>query len=92
MGIHPMSKAPEPVEPVVVHRWGIIGPYGNIWTPDTFAKPEDAEDHLRSFWGRQGFDGYYAAPVEVTVRDITTGDTPRVKLIARALSRAGANR
>lgn len=72
-------------EAIVVHRWAIIGPYGNIWTPTLFDKPEQAEDHLRGFWGRQGFDGYFAAPVEVTICDLTSAEMPRVKLVHASL-------
>jgi hypothetical protein len=27
-------------EAIIEHAWGIIGPYGNIWTPRTFDTPE----------------------------------------------------
>lgn len=38
------------LRPVVKHGWGILNPYGNIWTDKTFESPEEAYEYLKAFW------------------------------------------
>lgn len=45
--MHP-SELPQPhVEHGV---WGIISPYGNIWSPLVFDTPEKEREHLTIYW------------------------------------------
>jgi hypothetical protein len=30
--------------------WGILNPYGDVWTPEIFETPEQAQKHLEDFW------------------------------------------
>jgi hypothetical protein len=30
--------------------WGILNPYGDIWTTRTFETEQDARDHVAAFW------------------------------------------
>lgn len=31
-------------------QWGILNPYGDLWTYETFATPEAAREHVADFW------------------------------------------
>lgn len=41
--------------------WGILNPYGDIWSTSTFETPEDAKRHLAKFW-----DGIVVKGVDLT--------------------------
>jgi len=32
------------------HGYGIVGPYGNMWTSEVFSTPERARAHIANFW------------------------------------------
>lgn len=59
------------------HRWGILNPYGDIWTSDTFETRSAAAAHVVDFWSREGFTAadqspsninrFRVVPVKVTV-------------------------
>jgi hypothetical protein len=53
------------------HAYGIRGPYGNIWTPETFPTPEAAAAHVRAFWGddQTKLRGFHIVPVEIRISD-----------------------
>lgn len=44
------SKARKPYR---ARRIGIVNPYGDIWTPDTFDNAEQARAYIAEFWRRQ---------------------------------------
>lgn len=60
------EKKPRPYE---MSRFGILNPYGDIWTPDTFDSPEEAEEHVAEFF--KGIETdltmFKVIPVNVTV-------------------------
>lgn len=33
-----------------IDRYGILNPYGDVWSPDTFSTIALAERHVREFW------------------------------------------
>lgn len=58
-------------------RFGILNPWGELWTDDTFLSEADAREHIVWFWSQPGFRGQYRTaealakfkivPVRVTV-------------------------
>lgn len=50
-------------------RWGIINPFGGVWTPETFPTEKDAWDHLRRFWepNAKDLDTFSVEQVRITV-------------------------
>lgn len=60
----------ERIRPRIEDRIGILNPYGQLWTDDTFTDHKAAARHLREFWAKnKDFDirRYSYAPVVVTV-------------------------
>lgn len=37
-------------KPARAERWGILNPWGDVWTYDTFDTPEAARKHVADFW------------------------------------------
>jgi hypothetical protein len=37
-------------KPARGEAWGILNPYGDVWTYDTFQTERAARDHLMAFW------------------------------------------
>jgi hypothetical protein len=52
-----------------VERFGIINPYGGIWTPNTFDTPEDAARYVSNYWksDAEKIKGFKVVLVSVTV-------------------------
>lgn len=52
-------------------RFGIINPYGGIWSPETFGTKDAAWEHLRTFWRgtkmENELDGFTVEHVKITV-------------------------
>lgn len=49
--------------------WGILNPYGDLWTWQTFDTPEDARRYVAEFWRNNSkVDLASFQPVRVTVR------------------------
>ena len=51
-------------------QFGIVNPYGQIWTTDTFDSPEAAQAHLNAFWRgtkEAGIERFAIVPVRVRV-------------------------
>lgn len=46
------KRRPAPTKPAPARRdgFGIVGPYGNVWSIDVFDTPSQAERHLADFW------------------------------------------
>ena len=44
----PLKRDPGPYETRAL--WGIMNPYGSLWTDQAFESPADAESYLRNFW------------------------------------------
>lgn len=63
-----MSKKPKPYRR---ERLGIINPYGDIWTSETFDTEQAARKYIADFWrGLQGeadIDQFKVVPVVVRV-------------------------
>lgn len=54
-------------------RYGILNPYGDVWTPDTFNTMLGAEQHVRDFWAKQpdhDLSKYKVVVVNVTVSPV----------------------
>lgn len=56
-----------------LERFGILNPYGQFWTPDTFNSRDDAEQCIRNFWRGQAADDFLKRakiiPVKITVEE-----------------------
>jgi len=46
-------------------RFGILNPFGDLWTPETFATPKAAADYLFAFWRGGGFGEAYREPRQI---------------------------
>lgn len=61
--------------------FGILNPYGDLWTWQTFGSEEEARAHVRDFWrGMQGeanTDQFTIIPVKVTVSDARPTPSPQ---------------
>lgn len=57
------------VKPYTTERYAIVGPFGNIWTPQTFGTADEAMEHVKKFWAgrRASLAGYRAIPATVTI-------------------------
>lgn len=46
------KRRPAPDKPASQTRnaYGIVGPYGNVWTTKVFDTPAEAEQHVAAFW------------------------------------------
>lgn len=42
-----MTKSPKPYE---FSGYVILNPYGDVWSPKLFDRPEEARDYLDRFW------------------------------------------
>lgn len=58
--------------------WGIINPFGDVWTYDTLKTPEAAEEYVRWFWAgtKDGPALDTFKPVRVRVR-VTVAPAPK---------------
>lgn len=45
-----LPQAPKPYEMI---GWGILNPYGGLWGPTVYDKPDEAHDRLRAYWGKR---------------------------------------
>ena len=57
--------------PYVDDRFGILNPWGDVWTPDTFDTEEAAREHLRDFWSQPGFGRKYQDVTRFKVVPVT---------------------
>lgn len=65
--------APKRPTPYRSRRYGILNPYGDIWSPVTFATIEEAKSHIESFWSfdpKRDLSVFAVVPVRVTVSAI----------------------
>jgi len=49
------ESAKKRAKPARGEAWGILNPWGDVWTHDTFATPEAAKRHLVAFWSQPWF-------------------------------------
>lgn len=60
--------------------WGILNPYGDVWTYEAFTTPENARAHLFAFWGktfrRAPDKGFRIVPVKVQTSVDFSGSLP----------------
>lgn len=42
-------------KPARGEAWGILNPWGDVWTTDTFATEAAARQHIEDFWSQPGF-------------------------------------
>jgi hypothetical protein len=61
----PTTKAPRSTS---LDRWGILNPWGDVWTVETFDDADRARDHVRAFWAGQQQDLTKFSVVPVRVR------------------------
>lgn len=47
-----MGKRPKPARG---EAWGILNPWGDFWTYETFATELEAREYVRRFWNSPGF-------------------------------------
>jgi hypothetical protein len=45
-----LTKAKKPKGYIDEQRFGILNPYGDIWTSDTFRTEAAAQKHIKDFW------------------------------------------
>lgn len=65
--------APKRPTPYRSRRYGILNPYGDIWSPVTFATIEEAKSRIADFWSfdpRHDLSQFSVVPVRVTVSAI----------------------
>lgn len=62
--------------------YGILNPYGDVWTTETFDTEEAARKHVRDFWHSMP-DGYRIVRARVRVSYIGEVDAGRTALSAR---------
>lgn len=69
------DKAPKPA---TGEAWGILNPYGDLWTYETFRTPAAAMAHVASFWRGINHDlgAYKAVRVEVRVTVLPEPPSP----------------
>lgn len=53
--------------------FGILNPYGNMWTYSTFETEDEARKYIADFWrgmqGEERLDRFKVIPVKITVSD-----------------------
>lgn len=61
-----VTKAPRSS---TLDRWGILNPWGDVWTVDTFNDADSAREYLRAFWSgqKQDLTTFRIVPVRVRV-------------------------
>lgn len=63
--------------------WGILNPYGDLWTHNTFQTEAEAAEYIRSFWkdwpggAPSNLSAFRAVPVKVTVSYKASTGGPR---------------
>ena len=77
----------DPIEPRTEHTlFGILNPYGQFWTHETFTTPEKARDYIETFWARNAnkpdTSKFEVIPVILTISAVT----PELRLVASHLS------
>ncbi len=69
-----MAKRMKDIKDRVERRIGIVGPYGNLWTYNTFDSANEAERYVHSFWanvkGDHKLSKYKYVPVELKIKVI----------------------
>lgn len=63
--------------------FGILNPYGDVWTAEWFDDEEGARKHVTDFWKQTGFEKakvdpstFKVVPVQVTITALSTdGDS-----------------
>lgn len=76
-----MSGEVKRPKPARGKSFGILNPYGDLWTYDHFRTEQEAHEHIRTFW--RSFPGpardtsrFKVVPVRVTVSVIRSPATP----------------
>lgn len=65
------KKGPKPYR---CRRYGILNPYGDVWSPETFNTMLAAREHVKRFWSNQpdhDLSKYEIVPVKVIVSAVT---------------------
>ncbi len=65
-----MSKKVKSGKTYHARRYGILNPYGDIWTADTFSTAEEAKRRVTEFWAfdpRRDLSMFAVVPVSVIV-------------------------
>lgn len=68
MGVEPSLRSPgeRRAKPYRSdRRFGILNPWGELWTDDTFLSEAEAREHVRTFWKRSGFPDTTSNPREL---------------------------
>jgi hypothetical protein len=78
-GVREPAEAKRP-KPARGKAWGILNPYGDLWTYETFSTAEAAEAYVRLFWkgvrtAPQDLTRFKPIRVKVTVSALKTPDT-----------------
>lgn len=57
------------------HLWGVISPFGEIWSPHVFGSRDEAVDYVKAFWKGhpERLAGYDFEKVRVTIERIPEG-------------------
>lgn len=69
-----MKKPKKGPKPYRCQRYGILNPYGDVWTPDTFNTMDAARQHVENFWRGQydkDLSKFVVVPVKVVVSAVT---------------------
>lgn len=76
-----MPLQPKRPKPKRVQRFGILNPYGDLWTHSTFETEHAAQMHVVIFWrGDKNVDvsKFRVVPVRVTVSVIAKPQSPKL--------------
>lgn len=68
-----MEKQMEEKKHYAANRWGVLNHVGEIWTPETFDRKDQAQEYIDSYQRRTGVDLSRHRPVRVDVR-VTLAD------------------
>lgn len=68
----------QPPKPAEGEAWGILNPWGDVWTYDVFNSPEAATAYVKRFWGdnRSKVDLNAFKPVRVTITVAVADEQP----------------
>lgn len=69
-----MKEPKKIATPYRCKRYGILNPFGDVWTPETFDTMDEARQHVASFWASKpdhDLSKYTIVPVRVTVATVT---------------------
>jgi hypothetical protein len=70
MNVAKKAKIKKPKPYRTTHRFGILNPWGDFWTPETFTTEAKAEAYIYAYWKKHGdakVHQYKIVPARVTV-------------------------